>query len=315
KSITGMVIVVIFVFISIAGLTFTSAVNSGVITVSSLDSSFDPTLTTMTSFPSWEEQYYSMRMSSGLRVAPYFGTIHFWDLDTYSLQQLEKIAIKSIPPNMRKDFAKLLPRTLKLTAKYDIDPLWVLSIMWVESQYRTSIQSPAGARGPMQLMPSTGSFLLSSSKASEPSLKIGPPYRKELIQAALGQKKIVEARKSLTKKRKSKSSVTPSTASTATTKTTAMAPSTTTVTTHNNNDPYLNIEMGIVYLKYLLETFESPILATVAYNMGPNWVKQRLEKKLPVGLDNQYLRKVKEIYEIFSKGTRPATILEDLNKN
>ncbi|MCB9060920.1 MAG: lytic transglycosylase domain-containing protein [Halobacteriovoraceae bacterium] len=59
-------------------------------------------------------------------------------------------------------------------------------------------------------------------------------------------------------------------------------------------NPFTNIEMGVHYLKELINTFEGSYrFATVAYNMGPFRVKDRLKKKLPVGVRNKYLSKVR----------------------
>lgn len=68
-----------------------------------------------------------------------------------------------------------------------------------------------------------------------------------------------------------------------------------------NFNSSLDVEMGIVYLKYLLLEFKNDSkLATVAYNMGPNWIKKRMAQNLPVGEKNRYLDKVKEAYQILS---------------
>jgi hypothetical protein len=62
-------------------------------------------------------------------------------------------------------------------------------------------------------------------------------------------------------------------------------------------DPKLNIEMGVFYLKRLLGRFNSSFrLATVAYNMGPGWVRGRLRNRGPIGVRNLYLTKVKRAY-------------------
>ena len=61
--------------------------------------------------------------------------------------------------------------------------------------------------------------------------------------------------------------------------------------------PEINIEMGVRYLAQLLRTFKGDfVLATVAYNMGPGWVRQRLRKRLPVGTKNRYLDRVRRHY-------------------
>lgn len=64
-------------------------------------------------------------------------------------------------------------------------------------------------------------------------------------------------------------------------------------------DPSMNIEMGVFYLKRLLKLFKGNYrLATVAYNMGPGGVYRRLRLKLPVGVRNLYLDKVRRHYKL-----------------
>ncbi len=61
--------------------------------------------------------------------------------------------------------------------------------------------------------------------------------------------------------------------------------------------PRYNIEMGAYYLNRLMKRlWNNPTLATVAYNMGPNWVKSRIKRKKHVGNRNQYLNKVTRAY-------------------
>mgnify|MGYP000297768738 CR=1 FL=1 len=62
------------------------------------------------------------------------------------------------------------------------------------------------------------------------------------------------------------------------------------------------IEMGVLYLKRLLKMFKGSYrLATVAYNMGPGGVYRRLRRKQEVGVNNQYLDKVRRHYKLISK--------------
>ena len=66
--------------------------------------------------------------------------------------------------------------------------------------------------------------------------------------------------------------------------------------------PQGNIEFGTFYLSFLLNQFKgNHMLATVAYNMGPYWVSQRLKYGRPIGVDNKYLNKVNHFYK---KATR-----------
>ncbi|EQC48055.1 lytic transglycosylase domain-containing protein [Bacteriovorax sp. Seq25_V] len=70
-------------------------------------------------------------------------------------------------------------------------------------------------------------------------------------------------------------------------------------------DPRTNIELGTFYLKRLLNRFRlSHKHATVAYNMGPNFVSYRLKNSLPVGVKNQYLDKVNKHYFILLSGVK-----------
>ena len=70
-------------------------------------------------------------------------------------------------------------------------------------------------------------------------------------------------------------------------------------------DPLVNIEMGIFYLRRLLNRFDGDYkLATVAYNMGTSRVLRRLNRGLPVGVNNHYLNKVSHAYDEISKNYR-----------
>ena len=66
--------------------------------------------------------------------------------------------------------------------------------------------------------------------------------------------------------------------------------------------PYTNIQLGVEYLGHLLKRFGSYRYATVAYNMGPSWVSNRLALKRPVGKKNLYLEKVETAYRMIMNG-------------
>jgi hypothetical protein len=70
---------------------------------------------------------------------------------------------------------------------------------------------------------------------------------------------------------------------------------------HLVNNPALNIEMGIIYLKFLEKSFSRNFkLATIAYNMGPHAVKRKLRKRKPVGKKHQYYIRVLKHYNSIS---------------
>ncbi|MBF0314107.1 MAG: transglycosylase SLT domain-containing protein [Oligoflexia bacterium] len=272
------------VFVSLCSLLLAELILVPTNTISANTSNFSP---------SWEQKYYTMELSKGPSLGPLLGEISFWDLSKLSREQLGVQTLSVVPSKMRKNFQKILPEALSLSAKHQIDPIWVLSIMWVESQYRLKAVSPMGALGPMQIMPSTGSFLLAQAKQGLASQKIkgertqkqkkqfqyySTPYRRDLIRDSSVQRRMQLASSGLLERIHQQKN-------------------------HNfdlSNNTSVNIELGIIYLKYLLETFECPTLATIAYNMGPNWVKTRLHQNIPVGTNNAYLQKVQTVYKSFS---------------
>ena len=70
-------------------------------------------------------------------------------------------------------------------------------------------------------------------------------------------------------------------------------------------DPNHNVDLGVFYLKRLLGRFHhNYTLATVAYNMGPTTVQKRLQYRLPVGVNNNYLNKVRQAYFLLSRSYR-----------
>jgi soluble lytic murein transglycosylase len=69
----------------------------------------------------------------------------------------------------------------------------------------------------------------------------------------------------------------------------------------NLHTPNENIEVGIFYLKKLLQNFRLNYkLATIAYNYGPNKLKNLIEYDEIVPENVEYLAKVRESYKFFS---------------
>lgn len=50
---------------------------------------------------------------------------------------------------------KIAKLTIELSSEYDLDPYWMLSMMYVESRFKNDAISSEGARGLMQIIPST----------------------------------------------------------------------------------------------------------------------------------------------------------------
>lgn len=186
----------------------------------------------------------------------YLRDLNFFELN--SKADVEKRILESLPPSLRRKAYKYVRAVLILAEKHQVDPIWVLSVMWTESHFDYSAQSWAGARGLMQIMPETRKFVYRQYKArgkrlmvEEPSFNVNKyfPYPVEAAVKTNHVRKLV------------------------------------------------NIELGIIYLKTLLKTFKDHKYATVAYNMGPGWTQKRLRLNLPVGEKNEYLDKVDSAYK------------------
>jgi soluble lytic murein transglycosylase len=60
-------------------------------------------------------------------------------------------------------------------------------------------------------------------------------------------------------------------------------------------NPYLNIRIGIYYLSQLYKDFNDIRLALVAYNLGPTYIKNLIERK--EGIPLNYYRKFVTVYQ------------------
>ncbi len=86
--------------------------------------------------------------------------------------------------------------------------------------------------------------------------------------------------------------------------------------------PHVNMELGVYYLSRLYKRFGLYRYATVAYNMGPGFVRQSLRFNRPVGIKNVYYDKVKKNYkkllaavETLNKRSRSLGVESILHKN
>lgn len=79
---------------------------------------------------------------------------HGEDLATYRRGNL-----MTISPQMVQRCRQVRPAIERAGVRNGIDPLLLLAIAWVESGFHPGLESSAGARGVMQLIPSTGAAL------------------------------------------------------------------------------------------------------------------------------------------------------------
>lgn len=191
----------------------------------------------------------------------FIGDISFFMDNSYDEAEAQIVAL--FPPKLQKKVKKVIRPVLILCEKHQVDPFWVLSVMWTESHFKHEAVSKKGARGLMQVMPETYMGTLAEMKQAGIFLESdrGEDYlRYQYAQALydLGYSKTVAKLR--------------------------------------------NLEVGIYYLKGLLETFNNNhYYATVAYNMGPYWTKSRLKNNMPVGKKNHYLDKVLKAYYHITK--------------
>lgn len=168
-----------------------------------------------------------------------FGKASLDRIGEISKKEFRQTILSALPLRLRPHLKKYLVITLQLAEEYQVDPFWVLAVMWSESHFNPQAVSLVSAQGLMQIMPYTGYYLFD---------KIANPVPFHLARELA-------------------------------------------------KDPKMNIEMGVFYLKHMLSFFKGNYkLATIAYNMGPFRVKKRLRYNLPVGVQNQYLDRVREKY-------------------
>lgn len=191
----------------------------------------------------------------------FIGDIGFFNNSTYD--EAETKIVELFPDKIQKKVTKIIRPVLILCEKHQLDPFWVLSVMWTESHFKHEVTSKKGARGLMQLMPQTYMETLAEMKSSGIFLESdrGEDYlRFHYGQAfySLGYSKLVSKLR--------------------------------------------NLEVGIYYMKGLLDSFNNNHhYATVAYNMGPYWTRSQLRNNMPVGEKNNYLNKVLKNYYHITK--------------
>ena len=205
----------------------------------------------------FKERYSFKKASTGF----YIRDLGF--IEKRRMEETESLLTESLPKRMRKRGALYVRPVLLLSEKHQIDPFWVMSIMWTESHFKPTAESHVGARGLMQLMPKTKAWIYNRYHQTGDKLVVENHmadmdyfFNKAIPKTSLKFYKM----------------------------------------------KLINIELGIIYLKYLLNRFgQNHRLATIAYNMGPGWTRYRLRNKLPVGEKNLYLTKVERAYQAFSK--------------
>ncbi len=186
----------------------------------------------------------------------FIGDISFFANNSYD--EAEARIVELFPDKIQKKVKKVIRPVLILCEKHQLDPFWVLSVMWTESHFKHEATSKKGARGLMQMMPETYAEVLGDMKKD--GIFLESDRGEDYLRYQYGQSFYDMGYSPLVSKLR-------------------------------------NLEVGIFYMKGLLESFNNNhYYATVAYNMGPYWTKSQLRNNLPVGKDNHYLNKVLKAY-------------------
>jgi hypothetical protein len=183
-------------------------------------------------------------------------------LDKHQINdEYEQKVLDSLPAHLKSNAKIWLKPVIQLSVHYHLDPLWVISVIWTESNFLFNAASPKGAIGLMQMLPKTAKGLIQEFRAK------GNVFESEKgmwrVQELLPFILISGEQQFFIKK--------------------------------------LNhIELGIYYLKSLLNLFNgNMIYATVAYNMGPYWTKQQVKINNSQN-SHRYWKKVNHAYVYLS---------------
>jgi hypothetical protein len=191
----------------------------------------------------------------------FIGDISFFNNTSHD--EAETKIVELFPENLQKKVKKVIRPVLVLCEKHQLDPFWVLSVMWTESHFKHELTSKKGARGLMQVMPPTYMEVMADMKSK--GIFLESDRGEDYLRYHYGQAFYALGYSTLVSKLR-------------------------------------NLEVGIYYLKGLLDAFNNNhYYATVAYNMGPYWTKSRLKNNMPVGKKNHYLNKVLENYYHITK--------------
>lgn len=90
----------------------------------------------------------------------FFGKLQIARLTEYSKLELKTIILSSVSKNLRHKAKRYLSLLFDACEKYQVDPVWAISVMWTESHFNPKAESWAKAQGLMQVMPGTAAFIL-----------------------------------------------------------------------------------------------------------------------------------------------------------
>lgn len=116
------------------------------------------------------------RISQTLLYILIIGTIVIYPNSSYGMTLEEYIA------KYNPEKAQIIATAIYDSAeRYNIDPLFMASVFFIESQYNNAAISSAGAQGIAQLMPSTASYLRINPNDIYQNIEGGTRYMREMI--------------------------------------------------------------------------------------------------------------------------------------
>ena len=112
---------------------------------------------------------------------------------------LKDIILSNVSTSIGQRMRPYIDTVFKYSEKNQLDPIWVLSVIWVESHFKPQALSHVGAAGLMQIMPKTGVFLNGLLKTKLPlkvsnaisydpvrNIELGSMYLKKLLKRFSG---------------------------------------------------------------------------------------------------------------------------------
>lgn len=95
-------------------------------------------------------------------IRPAFGPFDLEYFNKWNREEFKEKILALLIRNTGESYDKLenyVDLVLDTAMKYEVDPIWALSVMWTESFFNPRAISYVGARGLMQIMPATALFL------------------------------------------------------------------------------------------------------------------------------------------------------------
>ena len=128
-------------------------------------------------------------------VGETFGAIDISRIDELPKREFEELILSSVPIRLKGKLKPFLKTALFYSEKFQVDPFWVLAVMWTESHFNPRAKSYVNARGLMQIMPRTGYFLaellekpvrnlrsaIQITKKPVPNIEMGTFYLKKIL--------------------------------------------------------------------------------------------------------------------------------------